>query len=283
MHGITYIISAADVASMNIGNRLIEQASLSVKDEAEGYTHYSGGGCSAVAIPGIHIHAEHVDNEIARLFGLRPDILVFLSTHRSESGSPAVTLHPVGNFGEARLGGTNRLLVPSPAAYMAGRLMGLKDAFRDTKYAATFEATHHGPFVDMPAMFAEIGSDQAAWEDRDAARRLAATLLNGIDADGRVAVGVGGGHYCPRFTDLALKKQLNFSHFVPNHQLGVVDDVVADEIVRKSGGATVAVVHRSRNFAAEADRVCSLLEERGLAITDGSDAPPRNNGSRIQP
>lgn len=275
MHGPAYIISRLDTASMNIGSRLIERAGLSVRDEANGYTMYAGKGCSAVVMPVLHIHAEHIDREIEKLFGLKPDMLIFLSTHRSESGLPAATLHPVGNFGEAKLGGRSRSLVPSPAAYMTGRLTGLKEAFGDSKYAVTFEATHHGPFVDVPAMFAEIGSDEKAWEDQEAGSRLAAALLTGTDADGEQAVGIGGGHYCPRFTDLALMKRLKFSHFVPNHNLSSVDSDMADEIVRKSGGAKIAVVHRSKSFSAEADRVCSLLEQRGLSITDGSDAPSR--------
>ncbi len=276
MDGITYIISENDVASRNIGGRLLGKGNFTLKDEREGYSLYSGRGSSAVAISGIHIHAEGIDREIERLFGLKPDMLVFLSTHRSESGSPAATLHPVGNFGEAKLGGRNKLLVQSPAACMTGRLIAMKEAFRDSKYTASFEATHHGPFVDVPAMFAEIGSDEKAWKDEDAAMRLATSLLEGRDAAGDVAVGVGGGHYCPRFTDLAVKKELVFSHFIPNHNLNSVDTGVADEIVKKSCGAKLAIVHRSRGFEVEADRVCGLLEERGLSVTDGADVPARS-------
>jgi D-aminoacyl-tRNA deacylase len=277
MDGTTYIISDSDVASRNIGGKLLERGNFTLKNEAEGYSHYSGRGSSVVTIPGVHIHAESIDSKIAMLFGLNPDMLIFLSTHRSESGSPAVTLHPVGNFGEAKLGGRNRLLVSSPAAYMTGRLIGMKEEFRDSRYAASFEATHHGPFVDVPAMFAEIGSDESAWKDEDAAMRLATALLEGSDAGGDVAVGVGGGHYCPRFTDLAVKKEMVFSHFIPNHSLKSVDADVADEIMRKSGAAKLAIVHSSKGFESEADRVCSLLEERGLSVTDGADVPARSN------
>ncbi len=274
-HDVTYIISGEDVASLNIGRALIGEAGLSVKEKAEGYVHYSGNGCNAVSIPGIHIHAEGLDRKIGSLFGLELRMLVFLSTHRSESGAPAATLHPLGNFGEPLLGGGGRLLVPSAAAHMTGRLMRMKHAFAGSRYAVTFEATHHGPLVGVPAMFAEIGSDESAWKDSKAALDIAKALLHGSDAEGDIAIGVGGGHYCPRFTDLALKRKLVFSHFVPNHQLGLIDEGMADEIVEKSGDARLAVAHRSKGYAGEVDRVCGLLEKRGLSVTDGSDVQER--------
>jgi D-aminoacyl-tRNA deacylase len=57
-------------------------------------------------------------------------------------------------------------------------------------------------------MFVEVGSSEREWEDPDAARAVARALLDlrGVDPDAppengtrRHLVGVGGGHYAPRF------------------------------------------------------------------------------------
>jgi D-aminoacyl-tRNA deacylase len=49
-----------------------------------------------------------------------------------------------------------------------------------------------------------------------------------------VAIGIGGGHYAPRFTDLALKKKASFGHMIPNYQI----DEIGEEMLEKVIGAT---------------------------------------------
>lgn len=49
-----------------------------------------------------------------------------------------------------------------------------------TKYQVTQEATHHGPYVDIPACFVEIGSTEVDWPDPDAGRIWAEVLVNDL-------------------------------------------------------------------------------------------------------
>jgi D-aminoacyl-tRNA deacylase len=52
----------------------------------------------------------------------------------------------------------------------------------------TLEATHHGPWVETPCLFAEIGSSEAEWQRTDAAALWAAILANEL----RLCNGGGG-------------------------------------------------------------------------------------------
>ena len=91
----------------------------------------------------------------------------------------------------------------------------------------TFEATHHGPTLNAPAMFCEIGSSEEQWDRQDAAQAMADLFQKGLglgneDAAGRgvgdwaaappgtpVLVGLGGGHYAPRHGDVV--RQVGFT------------------------------------------------------------------------
>jgi D-aminoacyl-tRNA deacylase len=273
--GVTFIVSRQDNASVNIGRKIMGLGRWSGEREEAGMRLFASGCFRLVEIGGIHIHQEHLDRTIEESLGFRPSLIVFLSTHRSESNTPAATIHPVGNYGRAELGGMSRKIVPSSAAFMTGRLIQMKNEFADTRYGVTFEATHHGPYVDVPSLFAEIGSDETAWQDGEAATRLARALLEGRDSEGVTAIGIGGGHYCPRFGEMAVKRKINFSHFVPNHSLNLVDGTLADEIVEKSDGAKCFVVHSSKKFEDELHSAEKLFRDRGLEVIEPSGLEPR--------
>ena len=55
----------------------------------------------------------------------------------------------------------------------------------DTEFEITFETTHHGPHLNVPTMFTEIGSEASHWGRTDAAAVYADTLYTvlGLGAD----------------------------------------------------------------------------------------------------
>jgi D-tyrosyl-tRNA(Tyr) deacylase len=179
-----------------------------------------GDGVELLRRPGLHIHDERLDLRLPpHLLGVP---LVFPSMHRSMSGTPCSTVHPLGNFGASEeVGGAARQLVPAPARLMAATLRALAAAETSTGLATTYEATHHGPWLLAPGFFAEISYDPNGPPPPEAAVRALAELLRSLreDPTDRVVVGVGGGHYAPHFTDLALRRRWAFGHIVPRHAL----------------------------------------------------------------
>lgn len=171
--------------------------------------------------PGLHIHDDALDPLLSPVPALDPLPLVFPSIHRSESGQPCFTAHPLGNFGsEAEVGGRPRRLVPTAPRLMTAALRRLHEAGKEIGLTATFEATHHGPLLARPAFFVEIGFGEAPGPSPGAVAGLARALadLEEEPAD-RVVVGVGGGHYVPHLTDLALRRRWAFGHLISRHAL----------------------------------------------------------------
>ena len=179
-----------------------------------------GDGVELLRRPGLHIHDERLDRLLPpHLLGVP---LVFPSVHRSTSGTPCTTVHPLGNFGGTEeVGGAARQLVPAPARLMAATLRSLAESEPSTGLATTYEATHHGPWLRAPGFFAEISHDPNGPPPSEAAVRALADLLRGLreDPTDRIVVGLGGGHYAPHFTDLALRRRWAFGHIVPRHAL----------------------------------------------------------------
>lgn len=199
--------------------------------------------------PGWHIHDEHLDERLpSRLRAQRPT-LVFPSIHRSERNVPCLTVHPLGNFGDsAEVGGRPHLLDPTDPLLMANTLRALAEQGGGAGLTATFEATHHGPELELPAMFVEIGYGTDPSPPPAAVRVLSELLPHITRASGdRIALAVGGGHYAPHFTDLALKRRWALGHIISRHALTTLDGAMARLAFERSGSADAWLAARAED------------------------------------
>jgi D-aminoacyl-tRNA deacylase len=115
---------------------------------------------------------------------------------------------------DAPYGGEPGELVDAAPAWMAGlfdELRGLDPG----GYDVTYEATHHGPYLEAPTLFYELGSTEDEWHDEQAARWLAEALLSADPDPGRNVLWVGGGHYCPQVNDAVRDTDLRPGHIIP--------------------------------------------------------------------
>lgn len=220
-----------------------------------------------MTIPEKHLLSDHVDQK-AKAHGISVDNVVFMSRHSAASGMPTLTVHPIGNYGTADLGGMDRRLVRSAPHLMTNALRRIK-ALNDTiEYNVSFEVTHHGPYLESPTMFIEIGSEETHWGDVHAAEILADVILSmRSDEDHPAVIGVGGGHYAPRFTELALTKKVSVGHMVPVYRIvGSSDDELTEMIsnAAKSTGTDMVYVHRKSMKGAEERRVNAIIDTLGL-------------------
>jgi D-aminoacyl-tRNA deacylase len=227
-----------------------------------------------VTIPDLHLTHDHVDREAEALLGGAPDVVVFLSKHRSESRTPSLTVHPIGNFGPADFGGSAGTLVTTAPRIMTETLRAVRREASDLDYAVTFEATHHGPLLEAPAFFIEAGSTEREWGDPAAAEALMRALLSAEPGSSPIAIGVGGGHYVPRLTDLALRRDVAFGHLVAGYALPFLTDAMIDQVVARTPGATLVYFHRKAVEKGTLRDLQARFEARGLRAVREEDLVP---------
>jgi D-tyrosyl-tRNA(Tyr) deacylase len=235
-----------------------------------------GEGIAVLRRPGPHTHDERLDSRLPP--SLRQIPIVFPSIHRSESGHPCLTVHPIGNPGPAaELGGSPGHLVPTAPRLMAAMLRAFAEASGATGMPATYEATHHGPALHQPAFFAEIGLTEGAEPAAAAVQALARGLREAVeDGRDRVAVGIGGGHYAPHFTDLVLDRHWAFGHILSRHCLTGLSPATAESAWSATPGAEGWLFARQTDARA-------WKGPRADAILRDADAPRRAPGAASSP
>jgi D-aminoacyl-tRNA deacylase len=271
------ICSEKDIASKNIAAALVAAGGWKDRGRDGEAAYQIRGDDVLMTIQELHVWADNLDKKAAAA-GFPADVAVFLSEHEATSGMPALTVHPIGNYHDARVGGRPQTLVKPAPALMSNGLRLIKKYCDLPGFSVCFEATHHGPYLELPTFFIEIGSDSRNWDRKDAAAiqaRVVAEDMTGNDYP--TVIGVGGGHYTPRFTELALSRQVNFAHFLPNYQMEGRDD---EDLVRclklASAAAETKLVflHRKSMNGAQAARIHQLAESAGLEILKTEDFAP---------
>ncbi|MCL1978911.1 MAG: D-aminoacyl-tRNA deacylase, partial [Methanomassiliicoccaceae archaeon] len=203
--------------------------------------------------------------------------VVFMSRHSAASGEASLTVHPIGNFHENRFGGRERTLVRSNPALMTDALRRIARYNDMENFRVCFEVTHHGPWLDKPTFFIEIGSDERNWGNERAADILSDVILDMGPNDYDTAVGVGGGHYAPRFTEVALGFGINFGHMLPNYQMEGAGD---DDILRmvkeacEASETKLVYMHRKSLKGPEERRISELIRSAGFELITSSDLEP---------
>ena len=178
---MTYAIitSKECIAGQNIHMRLLELFPFKETGELfDGAPVYAADNCRLYTAKERHIFCEHIDERIPE------DKIIFPSTHRSEQGVKSLCVHVTGNWGPADLGGEPGFLCTSMPREMRTALLKLHELAGADNYAAgskydiTIEATHHGPAVDKPVMFIEIGCREDDWKDEEAGTIIAKTIMH---------------------------------------------------------------------------------------------------------
>jgi len=232
-----------------------------------------GRGVLVLRRPGPHLHDERLEQRLPEELRGRQPTVVFPSVHRSERGDRCLTVHPLGNPGpRADLGGRPRTLVPTDPGAMAAVLRALYERGRSLGVPATFEATHHGPELELPAFFAEVAVKGTEPPPTDEIGALADALAAAVPEPGdRVALAAGGGHYAPRFTDLVRTRRWAFGHILSRYAIEEIDRPTALAAYAGTPGAQGWLPARAL------DRHHPALEGVGPVLVE-TDAPTRSEG-----
>ncbi len=222
---IAVVVGLEDPASRNVRDQLLEKADWREETvEEEGFERvHQFEGFVMVEKEGMHLYFEEVDQEVENL-GFDVELVVFVSRHSGDTGQ-LLSAHHTGNWAEAEHGGRpGSLATPAPDAHR--HLLQRFDEDAPDGWQVSMEATHHGPSeLSTPSVYAEVGSGEKQWRDVEAAEVVASAVLSLPDRrEPRwTLVGVGGGHYSPRFTRVALETEAAFGHVAPDHHLEDVD------------------------------------------------------------
>jgi D-aminoacyl-tRNA deacylase len=272
------LASIEDPASLNIRSRLLELGEWSEIGVFQGGPVFRWKDEILVTIPGIHLYADDVDRSVELKCNVQVDEVVFLSRHKAASGIATLTVHPIGNYAAADHGGREGQLVPSSPRTMTGLLRQLSARVGTLPFKVSFESTHHGPFLNKPTCYIEIGSSENEWGHEGAAKVIAESIMDLQISYEPVAIGIGGGHYAPRFSELCLVKKIAFGHMVPNYALEKAEDDAAREMIQKAAIASkadMAYVHRRSMSHSRATKLIALAKEVGLHVVDSSDLEDR--------
>jgi D-aminoacyl-tRNA deacylase len=242
------VCSDKDAASINITQHLLRLGDWQPAGTFEGAPVHRMGEDLVVTIPVHHLYFDDIDDKVEKALGARPSLVIFASRHKSASNMRTLTIHPIGNFAKAEMGGRDQTLVPAAPHEMTFALKELSRRAGGLNYQVSLEATHHGPFLRTPTFYIEIGSDEEAWKEPEPGRVIAETihavLTSEIPHD-PIAVGVGGGHYVPRITDVAREKRISFGHMLPSYQFeGGVQPQMLESMLQATPGATMVYFHR---------------------------------------
>ena len=169
------------------------------------------------------------------------DFVIFASKHKSEKNQKSLTVHAPGNFRQAELGGQKEKAGKTSALFQKQLFEKLKENSEkyDLKdYDITLEATHHGPLIDKPCIFIEIGSTENEYTNRRAGFIIAKTISETIqefkeNPYNEIAVAIGGPHYCPNFNNIQLKSNIAISHIIPQYVLPLSEEMIK-EVIEKT-------------------------------------------------
>jgi D-aminoacyl-tRNA deacylase len=273
------ITSAEDVASMNIRDKLLGMADWKETGRFEGEPVLNHGVFDMILIKDIHLNREYLDRDVKNETGKRYDTFIFASRHRSESGLRTLTVHALGNYGSADFGGQPGKLVPTNPRLMTKALLLLKKHGANLGFGISFETTHHGPYLETPTFFIEIGSGPDAWPEPEPAKAIARVIMDlgketFTDGDA-IGIGFGGGHYGPRHTDVVERMKISMGHMVPDHSIQYVDGEMLDQMLARTPGATVAYFHKKAVKQPRKSEILALLESRGVKAVRSADLEPR--------
>ena len=104
-------------------------------------------------------------------------------------------------------------------------------------YKISMEATHHGPLIDKPCLFVEIGSTENEWRDSKAGFIIAKAISETIEEFkpnpyNEVAIAIGGPHYCPNFNKIQASSNVAISHVISQYVFPLTEDMVKEAIAK---------------------------------------------------
>lgn len=257
MNYIAY--SLGDPIAVSVVGELRGIVGFEEVEQREDYSVSRSDNLRLVALHGQSIRADFLD-------GIGAERITFISRHSSASGTTSFTSHANGNWSNSSdYGGKPKELSVSSPRHMLAFLTAVQVPAKSFGLPVSYEATHHGPLLDTPSLFVEIGPLEGHLST-ERARAFATSVIEMFDADphyDKVAIGVGGLHYPERFTRLALSGKYAFSHIMSKYYVNETD-MLEKSIERSEERVEIAVIDWKSMRSEQRSKVIAELDRIGM-------------------
>ena len=220
MEKFVIVATEQDLASKNIGNKLVEFGFEKINDNP--FPTYKKDNALLIWHPKDLIWVDNLDNYF------NPECYIFVFRHISPKEQSILTVHSTGNLtSDVKRAGKPFELAYSHPIYKRALLKGLKK-YAPEGYEVSYEATHHSPTtLKKPVIFVEIGGGEKQWKDNNAIDAAAKAVLDLLDYEKeenlKICIGLGGSHNADRFTRRALEENIAFGHIIPAYAFSCVN------------------------------------------------------------
>jgi len=199
------------------------------------------------------------------------DFIIVPSTHRSVKNVRCFTVHTPGNWSSADMGGQSRTLNVAYPTLMYTLLKNISKRSNDCcgDMIVSYEVDHHGPTLGLPITFVEIGSTEKEWKNPEYVSVIGDSIMSSLDEIKEIELqpymGIGGGHYAPRFTALSFKEGLAFGHILPKYRSDAFNSEMIRQGIEKNveGDARVVIDWKGLNSELR-DKAIKVLDELGV-------------------
>ncbi|NQV09532.1 D-tyrosyl-tRNA(Tyr) deacylase [Candidatus Woesearchaeota archaeon] len=254
------ISSTEDIASTNIKESLLKLFKFRETEEIfDNHKVYELDNIKLYTTDERPVYCEDIDKRIDA------DFFLFISKHSSASGIHSLSVHCLGNWGKAELGGKDNQLCISPALYLREGMLKLEELGENLDYEIIQEVTHHGPYLEKPVMFIEIGSNEEQWRNKQAADIIAKTsmhLLQNKPEKAKVVFGIGGLHHAPNFKKL-YKQGIAVAHICPKYNLDNLSEEMIKQAIEKTTEKINLVLLDWKGMY-DRDRILEILNKLNL-------------------
>ncbi len=187
------------------------------------------------------VESNHLDEAI------NAELYIFASRHRAASGTPALLIHPTGNWSKITLAGRESELSHTSSWALNFGLRKLKQKqveFNLDEFKVDLEVTHHGPTeLKTPLIFMELGSSEEYWVHETGATAVIEAIIETAQGfikrgnfQNQSYIGIGGNHYAYRFHKHLMENENVFvSHIAAKHSL----DDLTEEVLKQAFEKTI--------------------------------------------
>ncbi len=214
------------------------------------------------------IYAENLNQEKINKY----DFIIFASKHRSEKQEKTLSIHAPGNWlsTQPQLGGEAGKVCRTSALFQKQTFEKLRKTAKKynlEEYKITLECTHHGPLIEKPCIFIEIGSTENEWKNHRAGFVVAETIKDMVqefklNPYNEIAIGIGGPHYCPNFNKIQLKSNIALSHIIPRYVFPITEEMIHEAINKTEEEVDFALIDwKGISNADERQRILKILDK----------------------